>query len=143
MLATRLSLALGIAYLGAALLGFLPAALSPPGESAPDVSMHALHGNLLGLFPVNLLHTLVHLAIGAWGILAATGRYRPVVYLRSVAVFYGLLAVLGLISQTNTLFGFVPIHGHDVWLHGLTALVAGFVGFRLPAGAESPAARTT
>ena len=54
----------------------------------------------------------------------------PRVYARALAVFYGLLAVLGLIPAMNTLFGLVPIHGHDVWLHAGTALVAAYFGWR-------------
>ena len=45
-------------------------------------------------------------------------------------MLYGLLAVLGLIPATNTLFGFVPLHGHDVWLHAGTALIAAYFGWR-------------
>ena len=39
------------------------------------------------------------------------------------------LSVLGLLPQTNTLFGFVPLHGNDVWLHAVLALVAAYFGF--------------
>ena len=34
-------------------------------------------------------------------------------YGRGIAVFYGLLTVLGLIPATNTLFGLVPIHERE------------------------------
>jgi hypothetical protein len=46
-----------------------------------------------------------------------------------VAIAYGLLIVLGLLPQTNTLFGFVPLHGNDVWLHILLAVPAAYFGF--------------
>ena len=131
--ATSVAFILGVAYLGAALFGFIPVALSPPAADAPELRVHALHGQVFGLFHVNLLHTLVHLAIGAWGILAAAGALSVGIFLRSIAVFYGALAVMGLIPGLNTMWGFVPIHGHDVWLHGATALVAGGFGFRMPA----------
>jgi hypothetical protein len=45
-----------------------------------------------------------------------------------------LLAILGLIPATNTMFGLVPIYGNDVWLHAGTALIAAYFGF---VGAES------
>jgi len=59
---------------------------------------------------------------------------------KSVAVFYGLLTILGLIPATKTLFGFVPIYGHDIWLHGGSALIAAYFGFiaREPDGAPAP-----
>jgi hypothetical protein len=48
---------------------------------------------------------------------------------KGLAVFYGLLAILGLIPATNTMFGLVPIYGNDVWLHAGTALIAAYFGF--------------
>ena len=51
------------------------------------------------------------------------------VYARSVAVIYGLLAIMGLIPGLNTVFGLVPIHGHDVWLHLLIAAPAAYFGW--------------
>jgi hypothetical protein len=40
-------------------------------------------GYLLGLFPVNVLHSAVHFAIGVWGIVAGRGMTSPKVYARS------------------------------------------------------------
>jgi hypothetical protein len=120
----------GIAYLGAGLLGLMPGLLTPPPPDAPPMRFDVLHGLLLGLFPVNMLHTLVHLAIGAWGLAAYMGWFQPRNYARSLAVIYGALGVMGLIPGLNTLFGLVPLHGHDVWLHLGTAAVAAYFGWR-------------
>jgi hypothetical protein len=46
-----------------------------------------------------------------------------------VAIGYGLLTILGLIPQTNTFFGLIPLHGNDVWLHAVLALVGAYLGF--------------
>ena len=67
MNARNFALWLGIAYLGAGILGFVPAALRPMPETNA-LAVTAFSGYLLGLFPVNLLHTLVHVAAGAWGV---------------------------------------------------------------------------
>jgi hypothetical protein len=120
----------GIAYLGAGLLGLIPAALMPPPADAPPTSFAVLYGYLLGLFPVNILHSAVHIAIGAWGLAAWRGRADPLVFARSLAIFYGVLAVMGLIPGMSTLFGMLPMHGHDVWLHAGTAAVAAYFGWR-------------
>ena len=40
-------------------------------------------------------------------------------YSKGLAVIYGVLAVMGLIPGLNTMFGLVPIHSHDVWLHAV------------------------
>jgi hypothetical protein len=120
----------GIAYLGAGLLGLIPAALMPPPADAPPTTFAVLYGYLLGLFPVNILHSAVHIAIGAWGLMAWRGMASPHVFARSLAIFYGVLAVMGLIPGMNTLFGMLPMHGHDVWLHAGTAVVAAYFGWR-------------
>jgi hypothetical protein len=124
------ALIFGIAYLGAGLLGLIPAALMPPPADAPPTTFAVMYGYLLGLFPVNILHSAVHIAIGAWGLMAWRGNASPQVFARSLALFYGVLAVMGLIPGMNTLFGILPMHGHDVWLHAGTAAIAAYFGWR-------------
>jgi hypothetical protein len=125
----RFALIFGIIYLVVGIAGFVPPLLRAPAADAPPLAVNAFQGYLLGLFPVNLLHTLVHLAIGIWGLIAARGPGAAVIYARSLAVIYGVLAVMGLIPALNTLFGLVPLHGHDIWLHAGTALIAAYFGF--------------
>jgi len=86
-------------------------------------------GDLLGLFPVNMLHNVVHLLFGLWGIVAYRSLGGARMYFRAVAVIYGLLTVLGLLPATNTTFGLIPIYGNDVWLHAVLALVAAYFGW--------------
>jgi len=132
MTTTTFALLAGLAYLGAGVLGLLPVFLSPPPIDAPETQFTFLYGYLLGLFPVNIVLSVVHMVIGAWGIAAASGNLSPVRYARVLAIVYGVLAVFGLLPEFNTLFGFVPLHGHDVWLHGGTAAVAAYFGWRAP-----------
>ena len=124
----------GLLYLGAGILGFVPGITVSPPAGAPSLMVESSYGYLLGLFPVNLLHNLVHIGIGGWGLLAYT--YNRGVTARSfavsLAVIYGLLAILGIFPQAQTFFGFVPIFGHDVWLHAVTAIIAGYFGFLAP-----------
>ena len=135
MRTSTFALIFGIAYLLGGLLGFIPAFLRPPAPDAPPTSFTLLYGQLLGLFTVNILHTLVHLAIGIWGLMAWRGSAHPKVYARSLAMLYGVLAVAGLIPGLNTMFGFIPLYGHDVWLHAGTAAIAAYFGWR-PEGSE-------
>jgi hypothetical protein len=130
MKTSTFALIFGIAYMGAGLLGLIPAALMPPPADAPPTHFTMLYGYLLGLFPVNVLHSAVHLGIGLWGLAAWRGTAEPRVYARALAIFYGGLAVLGMMPGMNTLFGLLPIHGHDVWLHAGTAVVAAYFGWR-------------
>jgi len=124
------ALVVGIAYLAIGLLGFFPAMRTAPPPAAPPLGVDAGYGYLLGLFPVNVLHNIVHLAIGLWGVLAYRSAGGAVGFARALAVIYGLLAIMGLIPGLNTTLGLVPIFGHDIWLHALTAVVAAYFGFK-------------
>src|SRR5439155_20434903 len=84
---------------------------------------------LLGMFPVNVLHSLVHVLFGVWGIAAYFRFDASRFYARFVAVAYGLLAIMGLIPGLNTVFGLIPIHGNDVWLHAFIAIAAAYFGW--------------
>jgi hypothetical protein len=126
----------GIVYFGAGLLGLVPHALQFAPADSPPVKITLFHGQLLGLFPVNALHSAAHVAVGVWGILAGRSVVSPKTYARSCAVFFGALAVMGAIPALNTVFGLLPIHGHDIWLHGATAVVAAFFGWHPAASIE-------
>jgi hypothetical protein len=120
---------MGIVFLAIGILGFVPALKSAPPLAAPHVAVDSGYGLLLGLFPVNWLHNLVHLAIGVWGWGASrsTGAARR--FGRGLAFMYGGLAIMGLIPVLNTTFGLIPLFGHDVWLHAGTAAIAAYFGF--------------
>ncbi len=130
MKTTTFALIIGIAYLGAGVLGLIPAALMPPPPDAPPTTFTVLYGYLLGIFPVNVLHTAVHLAIGFWGLMVWRRLQDAKVFLRTLAILYGALAVMGLVPGLNNVFGFIPLHGHDVWLHAGTAALAAYFGWR-------------
>lgn len=119
----------GVIFLLVGVAGFIPALT--PAHSHPDVTMNASMGMLLGLFPVNILHNIVHILFGLWGLIAGANYAASRVYFRFVAVIYALLAIMGLIDAGNlhTTFGLIPLYGNDVWLHALIALVSGYLGF--------------
>jgi len=124
------ALIIGIAFTLAGLIGMFPAALTPPPPEAPALRFDVLYGYLLGLFPVNLAHNLVHLVIGILGLAASSGERHARLYSRGLAVLYGALGVLGMLPGPNTLFGLLPLHGHDIWLHLGTAALAAYFGWR-------------
>jgi len=138
MKTSTFALLAGIAYLAAGLLGLVPAMLTPPPQDAPPTTFTLLYGYLLGLFPANLTLSLLHCAVGIWGISA--WHRAPAFYARAIALLFGALAVMGMIPALNTIFGWAPIHGHDVWLHGFTASIAAYFGWR---GEVSHAERRT
>lgn len=131
----KFALIFGIIYAAIGILGFIPPLVTPPEIAAGAVGLDAEtgHGRLLGLFPVNVWHNLVHLGVGIWGIVAAKGFPSAVFFAKANAVLFGVLFILGLIPATNTLFGLAPLYSHDIWLHLVNAVVAGYFGFGAPA----------
>lgn len=135
----NVTLIYAVAFTAVGILGFVPTFLSPPADGAA-LTVNSFHGLLLGLFPVNLLHNIVHLLFGLWAFFAYfSGRLASRGYLKSVAVIYAVFTIMGLIPGLNTLFGLVPLHGNDIWLHALLAIVAGIVGYAV----REPEADTT
>lgn len=130
MTALRLfALVFGLVFLLVGAAGFVPGFTTP--HTHPDVKLTTGMGLLFGLFPVNLLHNLAHLLFGVWGLFAMKSEGAARVYGQVVAVAYGLLTIMGLVTAMNlhTAFGFVPLYGHDIWLHAALAVVAAYFGF--------------
>ncbi len=122
------SLVLGIIFLLIGIAGFVPGLLQTP-EPAADVEVTQSFGRLMGLFPVNALHNLVHIIFGIWGIAAYRSYTGARGYSKAVAIIYAVLAVMGIIPGLNTTFGLIPLYGHDIWLHAVIAIAAAYFGF--------------
>jgi len=132
-MATRyFALTLGIIFLLVGVCGFIPGLVDHPGMADMDNNLRVTGpgtGYLFGLFHVNVLHNIIHLLFGIWGIFAYASYPAARGYSQSVAVIYGIFTIMGLIPVLNTVFGLVPIHGNDVWLHALIAIVAAYFGW--------------
>jgi len=135
------ALVYGIVFLLVGIAGFVPGLVTPLQET-PGLTVGAGSGLLFGLFPVNVLHNVVHLAFGVWGLVGYRTLSAARFYARSVAVIYGVLTVMGLIPLLNTTFGLIPLYGHDVWLHALLALVAAYFGWAPVRAEEAPLVTT-
>lgn len=128
----RFALVFGIVFLLVGVAGFIPGLTQP--HTHPDVMVTAGLGLVLGLFPVNVLHNAAHLLFGVYGLLASRSDGASRTYGKVVAIAYALLTVMGLFSamRLHTAFGFVPLYGHDIWLHALLAAVGAYFGFMRP-----------
>ena len=129
MTSRDLARVIGTLFLAVGVLGFVPGMKSPPPLTAPHLTVEAGYGLLLGLFPVNWIHNLVHLAIGLAGLALSHTLSDARTFARGLTFFYGALAVMGVIPGLNSTFGLIPLFGHDVWLHAATAAVAAYFGF--------------
>ena len=122
-------LTIGILYLLVGVLGFFPGLVAAPHADAPSVTVDSGYGYLLGLFPVNMLYNLFHLAIGALALAAYRSFPRSIALSRGLAILFGVLAVMGVIPMLSTTFGWIPLFGHNVWLHAATAVIAAYFGY--------------
>jgi hypothetical protein len=135
------SLVLGIIFLLVGIAGFVPGLMHTP-EHAADVQVTQSFGRLMGLFPVNALHNVVHIVFGICGIAAYRSYTGARGYSKAVAIIYAVLAIMGIIPVLNTTFGLIPLYGHDIWLHAVIAIAAAYFGF-VATDREVGVARTT
>ena len=119
----------GLVYLVIGIFGFLPGFTHAPPAWAPHLALERNYSYLFGLFPINFLHNIFHIAIGAWGFLASSSLSASRVFARGIAIINGVLMLMGLFPGWNTVFGLLPLFGHDVWLHAGAALIAAYFGF--------------
>lgn len=67
------ALTVGIIFLLVGVMGLIPGFVKEPAVPADSayLSFTSGYGDLLGLFPINTLHNLVHLLVGVLGIFAS------------------------------------------------------------------------
>ncbi len=117
----RVAQLFGVVFLLVGILGFVATGMNMDAnmDTAPK---------LLGLFPVNALHNIVHLLFGVWGLMAARTVPGAVTFAKVTGAVYALLTILGYFIPTT--FGLIPIGGNNIWLHGLIAVVLLVVGLQ-------------
>lgn len=102
-------------------------------EGLPPISVNTSYGMFLDLFPMNIFNKLALIIFGIAGVWAYSTAHRNFHYslMFSKTVFWvmGVLAVLGLLPQTNTLFGYWPLFGFEIIAHGIFALLGGYYGY--------------
>jgi hypothetical protein len=106
----------GVVFILIGILGFVPA-LNPDG-------------NLLGIFHVNALHNIVHLASGIVALVAGMYTVRAArMYFQVFGVVYALVAVLGFVYGSSDILGLIASNMADTLLHVVIAVAALYLGF--------------
>jgi len=119
----KITLGFGIVYFLIGVLGFVPGITRFADNPAGNVPGEGL---LLGIFAVNVMHNIAHLALGAaliWGGLSAA---------RVVGVnkaMLGVFLVLVVASVIAPIVEGVNLNFPDTILHLASALLTGFLGF--------------
>jgi hypothetical protein len=106
----------GIIFVIIGILGFIPGITS--------------EGHLLGIFHVNTLHDMIHLASGIIAIGAGmSGTKASRMYFQIFGVVYGLVTVLGFIAGNGEILGVIANNLADNLLHVLISGSALYLGF--------------
>jgi len=113
------ALLIGGVFVLVGIAGFIPGITTDaPGDFAGDES----EAELLGIFSVSVLHSLVHVGFGLAGMALAHTWTGARNYLIGGGVIYLALGVLGIVG----LLDWLPADDSDDWLH--LALGIGLVG---------------
>lgn len=120
----------GAVFLLVGILGFIPGITTNLGDI--EFIGHDSDAELLGLFQVNILHNLVHLAFGVIGLAAARSAFLARNFLLIGGAIYLVLWIYGLLIELDSGWNFVSLNTADNWLHfGLGAAMV-LLGFAVP-----------
>jgi len=119
-MAKTVALVFGIIYTLVGILGFIGGVGGTAGVQPT---------NLLGIFPINVVHNIVHLIIGIPGLLVAGNEDNAAGYLK---LFGWILIIVGIVGIFwHNPFNMLPIGGAaDVCLHLITGIIFAYVGYR-------------
>jgi len=129
----KLAAVFGVVFIIIAIIGFLA-----PGGMSMQPTDPATAAKVLGLFPVNLLHNIVHLVFGIWGLAASRSWGGSKQFFVWVGILYAILTVVGFLSPNG--FGYVPLAGADIGLHCVLAIVMLAIGLTAKPVASATAA---
>lgn len=86
-------------------------------------------GLVLGAFPADVVLNLVHLGLGAWGIMAFSSRPAARRYSRTLAITAGVLALIALLGPAARATMGLDAPFEDFWLHMVTVALAAYFGW--------------
>ncbi len=137
----KTALIVGTVFVIVGIAGFIPGLThSTEHLQAAGTGSEAM---LLGLFQVSILHNLVHLAFGIWGLVAAMRPHPSRMFLIIGGVIYFVLWIYGLIAVGVEQLNFVPVNDADNWLHLVLAIGMVLLGVFIGREARTPQRPTT
>ena len=102
----KVSMVFGAAFLLVGILGFVP------GLAGTDADGMQL---LLGLFMIDPLHNIIHIASGLAGLIASSNAMYAKWYLVGFGAVYALVTLIGFLD--NTMLGIMHVNLADNLLH--------------------------
>ena len=129
----RVAQIFGVVFILVALAGFYTGGMNMEADPATAPA-------IFEMFPVNLLHNIVHLLFGIWGLAAARAYTSAKQYAQIAGIIYLVLAVVGYFVPDG--FGLVPLGGNDVWLHLVLGVILAGAGFTAKPATVAPTGST-
>ena len=118
-MAKTLGMLFGIVFLAVGILGFVP------GITKDDM--------LLGIFMVNKVHSIVHIASGLVFLFASmAGAGAASLWFKIFGLVYAVVAVMGFVVKDGMIFGLISNNMNDTWLHVVLAAAMLLIGFAVP-----------
>ena len=118
-MAKTLGMLFGIVFLAVGILGFVP------GITKDDM--------LLGIFMVNKVHSIVHIASGAIFLIASmAGAGAASLWFKIFGLVYAVVAILGFMNPNGPLLGMMSNNPATTWLHVALAAAMLLIGFAVP-----------
>jgi len=130
------ALAAGAVFALVGVLGFIPGITT--GYSELTFAGHESGAMLLGIFQVSILHNIVHLLLGAAGLLMGRTAMQSKYYLIGGGALYLVIWLYGLFIDQESSANFIPVNTADNWLHlvlGVVMIALGIVLGRSSRGA--------
>ena len=110
----------GVAFVAAGVLGFVPGAVTDYSEL--NFWEHDSYAQLFDVFQISILHNIVHLVLGAAGLVLARTFAGARWYLIGGGAIYLAAWIYGLAVDAGSRANFVPFDRADNWLHFVLGL---------------------
>ncbi len=123
------SLLLGFAYIIFGVAGILPNSSYPVPSTYPTLIIGARYSVFFAFFPINIMLTYIHMALGLAGVLAYHSLDHSYIYAKIAGIILLVMALFGIIPVLNIFFGWMPLFGNNIWLHALTGAILVALGF--------------
>jgi hypothetical protein len=123
------ALLIGVVFLLVGIAGFIPGITT----HYSDLGFANHDGaKLIGLFGVNVLHNIAHIALGIAGVALAKTAASARTYLLAGGAVYFVLFLYGLVVNRDSSANFAALNTADNWLHFVLALAMVGLGIALP-----------
>ena len=77
----------------------------------------------VGYFHANAAHDVVHLLLGIILLIAATTEEKAALWLKVIGIVTIIVAILGFLSSTGMILGFIASNSAAKWLHAVLGIV--------------------